>query len=243
MRWLKELFSRRRRYEELSELIREHLAEKAADLMDRGMPREEAERTARREFGNVTRIEERSREVWQWPTLESIWADIKFALRQLWKSPGFTVTAVLTLSLGIAVNATMFSLVSAFLLPRLPGQDAKKIVVLSSVDPNRSFMPDTNPVSAPNYLAWRADRRVFAEMAAQEDGRTGNLSGRERPEAIQYASVTPNYFSVIGVAPELGRTFAAGEDVSGRDHVAILSYGLWKRRYGADPTIGRSKRT
>jgi predicted permease len=241
MGWLRHLFSRRRRYDELSESIREHLDEKIADLMDRGMVREEAERTARREFGNVTRIEETSREVWQCPTLESISADIKFAIRQLWKSPGFVATAVLTLSLGIAV--TMFSMVSAFLLPHLPGQDAQKVVVLSSVDPNRSFMPDTNPVSAPNYLAWRADRRAFAEMAAEEDGRTGNLSGRERPEAIQYASVTPNYFSIFGVTPELGRAFAAGEDAPGRNHVAILSYGLWKRRYGADPTIvGRSIR-
>lgn len=243
MGWLQQLFSRRRRYDELAETIQEHLEEKIADLMDRGMTREEADRSARREFGNVTRIEERSREVWQWPTLESISADIRFALRQLWKSPGFTATAVLTLSLGIAVNATMFSMVSAFLLPRLPGRDAQKIMALTSVDPNRSFLPDTNPVSAPNYLAWLADRRVFAEIAAEEDGRTGNLSGRERPEAIQYASVTPNYFSLFGVTPELGRTFAAGEEAPGRNHVAILSYGLWKSRYGADPTIvGRSVR-
>ncbi|HEX5235062.1 MAG TPA: ABC transporter permease [Silvibacterium sp.] len=243
MGWIRQLFSRRRHYDELSEAIREHLDEKIADLMDRGMSRKQAEQTARCEFGNVTRIEERSREVWQWPTLESIAADIKSALRQLWKSPGFTITAIFTLSLGIAVNATMFSMVSAFLLPALPGHDAQKIVVLSSVDPNRSFIPDRNPVSAPNYLAWRADRRAFAEMAAEEDGRTGNLSGQKRPEAIQYASVTPNYFSVFRVTPELGRTFAAGEDVPGRDHVAILSYGLWKSRYGADPAIvGRSVR-
>jgi putative ABC transport system permease protein len=211
--------------------------------MDGGMPREQAEQAARREFGNVTLIEQRSREVWLWASVESIWADAKFALRQLWKSPGFTATAVLTLSLGIAVNATMFSMVSAFLLPHLPGHDPQKIVVVSSVSPNQSLQPDTNPVSAPNYLAWRANRRVFAEMAAEEDGRTGSLSGQERPEAIQYASVTPNYFSVFGVTPKLGRTFLTGEDVSGRNHVMILSYGLWTRRYGADPTIiGRSVR-
>jgi predicted permease len=243
MRWLKQLLSRRRRYAELSESIREHLNEKIADLMDRGMTREDAERAARREFGNVTQIEERSREVWQWVTLESILADARFALRQLWKSPGFTATAVLTLSLGIAVNATMFSMVSAFLLPRLPGKDAQKMVVLSSVDPNRSFAPDTNPVSVPNYMAWRADRRVFDEIAAQDDGRIGNLSGPERPEAIPYASITPNYFNVFGAIPQLGRTFAAGEDAPGRNHVAILSFGLWKNRYGSDPTIvGRSIR-
>jgi hypothetical protein len=85
MRWLKSMFSHRRRLDELSESIREHLDEKIADLIDRGMTEEQAQQVARREFGNVTRIEERSREVWQCPTLGSIWADLKYAIRQLLK--------------------------------------------------------------------------------------------------------------------------------------------------------------
>ncbi len=112
------------------------------------MSRESAERTARREFGNVTLTEKRSREVWGWPMLSGFGADVKFALRQLTHSPGFTVTAVLTLSLGIAVNATMFSLVSAFLLPHLPGRNPQNVVVVSSVNPNRpDDQRDTNAVS------------------------------------------------------------------------------------------------
>lgn len=99
MGWIPQLFTRRRRYAELSETIREHLDEKIADLIDRGMTREGAEQTARREFGNVTLIKERSREVWQWPTLESILADVKFSFRKLRKSPGFALTAILTLTL------------------------------------------------------------------------------------------------------------------------------------------------
>ena len=90
MSWLSQLFTRRRRYDELSESIREHLDEKIEDMIDRGMTREEAERKARREFGNVTLIEQRSREVWQWQMLESVWADTKFAARQMRKSLTFT---------------------------------------------------------------------------------------------------------------------------------------------------------
>ena len=107
-------------YDELSETIREHLEEKIADLMDQGMTREQAERVARRDFGNVTRIEERSREVWQWPALEGIVADVRFALRQLIKSPGFTITAVLTLALGIGATTAIFTLVEQVMLQSLP---------------------------------------------------------------------------------------------------------------------------
>src|SRR6202046_1567425 len=177
MSWLTQLFSRRRRYEDLTVSINEHIAERAEELMDGGMSRVEAEQTARREFGNIGLIEQHSRQVWQWPPAESFLADVRFALRQLVKSPGFTITAVATLALGIAVNATMFSLVSAFLLPRLPGRDAQKMVVVSSVDPDGNFLPDVTPVSAPNYLAWRGDTRVFAEMAAADESRAANLAG------------------------------------------------------------------
>ena len=244
MSWLTQLFSRRRRYEDLTVSINEHIAERAEELMDGGMPRVEAQQTARREFGNISLIEQRSREVWQWPTAESFLADVRFALRQLVKSPGFTITAVATLALGIAVNATMFSLVSAFLLPHLPGRDPQRMVVVSSVNPDASFLPDSNPVSAPNYSAWGKDTRVFSEVTAANEYLTGSLSGSaQQPEAISYAAVSTNYFSVFGASPQLGRAFVAGEDVPGHDHILILSHGLWERRFGADPSIvGRSVR-
>lgn len=243
MRWLKQLFTRARRYDDLAVSIKEHIAERVDELMGDGMSRRDAESAARREFGNVTLIEERSREVWQWPTLESISSDMKFALRQLIKAPGFTMTAVLTLSLGIAVNATMFSLVSAFLLPEVPGQNKKTVVVVTSVNPNETFLPDTNPVSTPNYLAWRADTRIFADMAAADEYRTVALAGQGQPESVRCAAVTANYFSIFGVSPERGRAFLPGEDQPGREHVLILSRGLWERRFGSDPSIvGRTVR-
>jgi len=177
MSWMRNLFSRRRRYAELSESVREHLSERVDELVSEGVAREEGEFRARREFGNVALMEERSREVWQWPRVESVWADVEYALRQLVKAPGFTVTAVLTLALGIAVNATMFSMVSAFMMPRLPGRGAEKVMVISSVNPGQSYMPDAYPSSSANYLAWRGEKRVFAEMAASKDDRTGSLAG------------------------------------------------------------------
>ena len=242
MKWLRQLFSRRYRYDELSQTIREHLEEKIADLMDRGMTREAAERAARREFGNATLIEERSREVWQWPTLESMAADLRFALRQLIKSPGFTITAVLTLALGIAVNGTVFSLVSAWLMPNLPEPDADKVVVVSAVNPDNNS--NLHRVSAPTYASLLADRQVFAEAAAAHDGLPGTLGGeREQAEAIHYASVTSNYFSIFGASPQLGRGFLLSEDQVGRNHVVVLSHGLWARKFGSDPEIvGRTIR-
>ncbi len=100
MIWLKRFYSRNRRYDDIAISIREHVDERTEELMEDGMPREEAAKKARREFGNVTVIAERSRQVWQWPTLESIWADVRFSLHQLRKSPGFAITAILTLALG-----------------------------------------------------------------------------------------------------------------------------------------------
>ena len=164
-------------------------------------------------------------------------------MRGLFKSPGFTIAAVLTLALGIAVNATMFSLVSAFLLRRPPVREPERVAVVSSVNPAPAFHADATPASVPNYLAWREANHVFEDMAAADEYRTVSLNAEGRPEALRSAAVSPNYFSVFGVAPQLGRPFDPGEDQPGRDRVVILSYELWERRFGADPSLlGRNLR-
>jgi predicted permease len=175
--------------------------------------------------------------------METIVHDLRYGLRQLRNNPGFTVIAVLTLALGIAVNTTMFSMVSAFLLRRPPGHEPERVAVVTSVDPAGGFQADANPVSAPNYLAWREANHVFADLAAADQYRTVSLTSQRQSEAIRSAAVSPNYFSVLRVTPQLGRTFAAGEDQPGRDHVVILSHGLWERQFGLDASIiGRSIR-
>src|SRR5271163_3654777 len=115
MNWIPRIF-RRKLYDDLSEEIRLHIEERAEQFIGEGISRKEAEQKARRAFGNLTSIEERSREVWQWPTVESIWADTRFSLRQLRKSPGFTVAAVLTLALAIGANAVVFGLMDGLIL-------------------------------------------------------------------------------------------------------------------------------
>lgn len=127
------MFSRKKRYEDLAGSMGEHLAEKIDELMEGGMSREEATYAARRAFGNVTRIQERSREVWQWPRVESLWADARYALRHLARSPAFTATAVLTLALGIGANTGIFTLTRALLLQTLPVQDPGRLVRISLV--------------------------------------------------------------------------------------------------------------
>src|SRR6516225_8477656 len=163
--------------------------------------------------------------------------DLIYGLRQLRKNPGFTAVAVITLALGISVNATMFSLVSAFLLRRPPVHEPDRVMVISAIDPAQRFHADASTVSIPNYLAWRDGTDVFTEIAASYDWRTTSLTVQHQTEALHSAAVTPTYFAVLGVTPELGRTFQPGDDKIGQNHVVVLSNQLWEQRFGSDPGI------
>src|SRR5580700_9287235 len=128
MDWIPQIFRRGKFYEDISEEIRLHIEERTEQLMRDGMSAEEATRAARRAFGNCALLEERSREVWQWPTLESIWADVRYALRQLRKSPAFAVTVTVSLTLGLGANTTIFTLVNAMLFLPPSVADANRVV-------------------------------------------------------------------------------------------------------------------
>src|SRR5258708_29454376 len=169
MMWLRRLFSRRRLYKDLSEEIREYIEEKVEKLVAAGTSRKEAAAEARREFGNVTLIEEDSRDAWRWPSFENFLMDLRYGLRMLRKDTGFTAVAVLTLALGIAVNATMFSLVSGFLLARPPGREPERALSITSVNPAGGILPPASAVSAPKYVALPPANHVF-ERIARADG-------------------------------------------------------------------------
>jgi len=234
---------------ELSEELESHLQMHIDDNLRRGMNPQEARREALMKLGGVAQTEERYRERRGLPIVEVLLQDLRFGARMLRKNPGFTAIAVVTLALGIAVNATMFSLVSAFLLRRPPGRDPERVAVVTAVNPTQGFQSDANPVSAPNYLAWREGNDVFADMAAADEYRTVNLTLQRQPaaagqtEVLRSAAVSSNYFSVLDVSPQLGRTFEAGEDQPGHDRVVILGYEVWEQHFGSDDSvIGRTIR-
>ena len=220
MRWLDRLFPRNRRYDDLAVSIQEHLDERTEDLMEEGMTREEATQKARRDFGNVTVIAERSRQVWQWPTLESIWADVRFALHQLRKSPGFAITAILTLALGVGATTAIFSVVKAVLLNPLPYKDPDRVVAVWTANDARDGKP--HPSTAADFAAWKQRSGVFEDLApSYDDERT--LTGQGAPQLLIGYAVSANYLRILGVQPQLGRLYNDEEDRPGGPKVALLS--------------------
>src|SRR4051812_23159115 len=163
--------------------------------------------------------------------------DFRFAVRQLRKSPGFTFIAVLTLALGIGANSAIFSVINAVLLQPLPYPNADRIMYLNE------FSNGTNTsIAFPDYLDWRRDNTVFEQLAIsrRESRNLSGISGYQ-PERVGAAFVTANFFKVIGLSPELGRTFTDDEDKLGGPALAVISDRLWQRVFQRDPSVlGRS---
>jgi len=228
MNWIKQLFSRRHLYNDLSEEIQAHLEEKIEELVASGTPRKEAASAARREFGNVPLMEEDSRAVWQWPSIENFFTDVRFGARTLRKSLAFSAIAVLTLALGIGANTAIFSLVNGILLVSLPYPKAEHLVSVTGAYPQGAL------------VAMRGQMRTM-DVAAYAEGHDFNLTGRGEALRLTGALVSAELFSILGARPKLGRIFDRGEDIPGQDSYVILSHALWQQRFGSDDTIiGRS---
>ncbi len=160
--------------------------------------------------------------------------DIRYGVRTMLRSPGFTAVAVIALALGIGANTAIFSVVNALLLKPLPYKDADRLVLIWHSYPKLNL--DQASVSAPSYIEYRDMTSSFEQVATATDWSV-NLTGVGEPERVQGARVSYNLFTTLGVEPVRGRSFLAEEDRPGKNHVVMMSYGLWQRRFGGDPDL------
>src|ERR1700687_845383 len=183
----------------------------ASERRDRGESRGEAERSARREFGNVALVKDATRRQWGWIWLEEFLQDLRYGARMVRRNPGFTLVAVLTLVLGIGANTAIFSLVNGVLLRALPLPQPDRLASMTMYYPKGAF------------VVLRDQSRTM-EVVANTDSTEFNLTGTDLPIRLSGTSVSAKWFSVIGVQAALGRTFQEGEDQPGKDSVVILSH-------------------
>ncbi|WP_158748910.1 ABC transporter permease [Acidobacterium sp. S8] len=220
--------------QDLAEEIDSHLAHSQDAHAARGLSSEEARRQAYVRFGNPRSTREH---VWRYrslPWLEDLWRDLRFALRGLSKTPGFTIIAILVIAVGIGVNTAVFSVINAVLLKLLTYPDPQSLVQMRNTGPQGSF-PGAN---IPKFNIWHQQTSVFQQVAAYDFGGAGlNITGGDHPEQVQGIHVSADYFSLFGAPIVAGRTFTSAEDSPHGGHVTVLSYGLWKSRYGADPKV------
>lgn len=237
-RRISNLFGGSKVRKEIDAELESHIAMRTEDNIASGMPPEEAQRDALLRFGNPTVVQERVAAVDAALILDSIRQDVLYGIHGLLKSPGFTITATLTLALGIGINSSLYSLASG-ILRQLPILEPSRVGVVVGTNP--SFDEDRGLLSVPEFLFLREQAHSFSEMAAGDSSRSFNLAGSGEPERLTAFQVSPNYFQLVGVAAELGRTLLPGEDRPEQGHVVILSQSLWQRRFGLDPgVIGRA---
>ena len=200
-----------------------------------GTSTSEARRLAAIELGGVEQVKEEVREVRAGYNLEALFRDVRFGLRMLLKTPGFTVVAVATLGLSIGANTAIFSLVNGVLLRPLPFPDAERIIYIEGKNP-AAGISESN-ISYLDFTDWSQQTDLFASTAAYWTGEAHLGADGGEPERVPRAGVTTGFFSVLGVQPALGRTFVPEDDKGWPQTVAIISHGLWKRRFGSDPAI------
>jgi predicted permease len=243
MNWLPGIFRRNRLYGDLGDEMRLHLEERTEQFMSEGMSRTEAEQAARRAFGNATVLEERSREVWQFPLLESLGTDLKLVFRRLRKSPGFAATVILTLAIGIGANAAVFSVVNSVLFKPLPYPHPEQLVAVRMIAPGAAGLADFStglPLSSSMYFTFAEQNRTFQSLGVWNTG-TANVTGVAQPHEVHTAWISDGVLQALSVPPVLGRwLLPADQDPHGAKAV-MLSYGYWQRRFGGDPSvIGRN---
>ena len=233
---LRSLLRKEQVTQELYEELNGFLEMAAEEKVKQGMTRKDALRAVRLERGNLEVTKEVVRAAGWESFLETCWQDLHFATRILRRNPGFTIVALVTLSLGIGANTAIFSIVNGVLLQPLPYAQSERLVVVARTEPR---FDHPVPVSGPNYLDWRARAKQFESLAGF-DGRGFTLMAGDEPEHVLGAAVSYNFLQVLHVATAFGRGFLESEEHAGNDRVALVSNRFWKQRFGGDPVaIGR----
>jgi putative ABC transport system permease protein len=234
---LRSVFRRGQVEQELDEELRFHLEQQIEENLARGMTVTEARHASLRAMGGIEQQKEMCRDMRRVSFIEDLARDLRYGLRVLAKSPVFTAVAMLTLALGVGANTAIFSVVNELLLRPLPFRDAERLVMLWENNPN--IDAGQNPTSRANFRAWREQSSSFEGMAAFSDQRL-NLTGGGEPEEVSVQLATPELFQVLGVEPMLGRGMSQEDGLAGAPRVAVLSYGIWQRRFGGDAgVVGR----
>src|ERR1700747_1436924 len=243
MSWFKRLFWRRRLFGELSEEIQAHLEEKIDELVADGMSRKEAAAAARRAFGNVTLTEEDSRNVWRWPSVEDLLADVRYGLPALRHNPMVTAVALLTIAIGIGANTAVFGVVNSVLLKPLNYPNAEELVALHQVAPGAAGLADFENgllLSPSMYFTYAEQNHAFQSLGVWVMG-TENVPGRAEPEPVRAVEISDGVLQTLGVPPEIGRWLSPADQIPGGPERVMLSYGYWQRRFGGDRSaVGRN---
>ncbi|HET7537395.1 MAG TPA: ABC transporter permease [Candidatus Didemnitutus sp.] len=229
------LFRRRNWEAEMAEEMRQHLDQRADELVAEGMAPEEARYAAQRAFGGLLQIQESCRDERRLPMLESLSRDVRFAVRALGKNPGFTATAVLTLALGIGAGTALFSTFNTFVLHPLTLPQSNRLVRIWVTNPALSY--NSRYLSWPRYEFIRDHQKSFSDVAAANFAGYSLMREGANPESLNALQVTANFLPTLGVTPWRGRNFTPEEDAVGGPDVAILSYECWQRYFGGRESI------
>ena len=224
---------------DLERELRSDLDLEEEEQRERGLSGEEAHYAARRAFGNPTLIREQTRTVWAWNRLESLARDLRYGLRTLGRTPGFTFIAIVVMALGIGANVALFTVVHSVLLKPLPYLDPGRLALLYEADNSQRHASPWLPVDAGSFWEWQRSTPSLAQMAMVSPFQDYNVSAEagKLPEVVEAGWCTDNFFSLLGVQPMLGRGFTADDDNPGAAATAMITAAFWKRRYSSDPAI------
>src|SRR5271156_1549789 len=233
---LQMLFRHNRAASRLDDELSFHIDQQIAENLAAGMSAEEARHAALRIFGNPAALRDQVRETWSWNGVEQLSSDVRQSVRSLARTPGFSIVAIAVLALGIGANVALFTLFHSVLLKGFPFPGADRLVRIFEGDARGGFKG--NIVAGGDFADWQAQSRSFEQMAIKRNT-DYNLAGTQGqlPEIARAQTTSWKLFPILGVRPALGRLFSANDDRPQAEATVVLTWGLWKRRYGGSPAV------